>query len=755
MSSSGSLAGITFGGISSGIDTENIISRLAQLEQVPIQRMQQNQQRLQSKQGLYSSLKSQVSALNSAASQLNNSLAFQAVTASSSDTAVATLETNGANSSGSYSLTVTKLAQAHKINSAAQSNSSTPMGFTGTIVVNGKSIDIGSGDTLTAISQKINSVDSGVTASIIDGGTGQNFLTLTANKSGAASSIQLSDQSGSVLSNLGLVTGSTSIREAITNGATSVSFSSNSSTLASMMGGTGLGSKTVQINGTNVTLADTDSLADIASKINSAVSGVTATVRSTTDSKTNTTTYKLDIAGASATPTFTDSGNFLSSIGIVQKSYGNQLVQAQDAAYTLDGVNLTSSTNTITSTIPGATLTLLKGTVATPGTATLNLTKDISGIKSKITGLQSAYNNFIDYIKENSDFDKDTYQTGQLFGDPYANQIKNTVQSNLFKNFTGGTGTNTNLTALGFAFDKEGKLTLDDAKLTSALNNNLTQVANLFKPTGVSTNVNLTYVSSTTKTRESGSGQFAINVTQAATQMSIAANTAQTSNLASAETLTFTSGIFGSTPYSLSLTAGMSQAQVASTINNDSKLKDLVSASIVGGKLQISSRSYGATSSFTVTSNLAAAANNSGVGTAGQATVTAGLDVAGTINGEVATGQGQYLTGNTGNSTTEGLQIQYTGTTTGNIGSMQFNKGVAGTVNDMVDSFNNSTNGLFKTVNDQLQTQIDDISTNIKDLNTRLTKKTTDLRKTFAAMEQQISTYQQQGQRLSAINNAR
>jgi flagellar hook-associated protein 2 len=43
-------------------------------------------------------------------------------------------------------------------------------------------------------------------------------------------------------------------------------------------------------------------------------------------------------------------------------------------------------------------------------------------------------------------------------------------------------------------------------------------------------------------------------------------------------------------------------------------------------------------------------------------TVNNGNDVAGTMNGEAATGHGQVLTGNTGNASTEGLSVTYTGT---------------------------------------------------------------------------------------------
>ena len=54
-----SLSGITFGGLASGIDTESIISRLMQLEQIPIQRLQSRQAQILSNKNVYSQMRSQ------------------------------------------------------------------------------------------------------------------------------------------------------------------------------------------------------------------------------------------------------------------------------------------------------------------------------------------------------------------------------------------------------------------------------------------------------------------------------------------------------------------------------------------------------------------------------------------------------------------------------------------------------------------------------------------------------------------------
>lgn len=714
--------------------------------------MQQQQQLLQQKQQLYTQLKDKLGALNSAAASINNSLNFQAISASSTDTAVATLSNQSATNVGTYNLTVSQLAQAHKINSGAQSSATTAMNMQGNFVVNGKFIDVTANDTLTMISQKINSANVGVTASIIDGGAGKAYLTLTSSKTGASGAIQLADQTGGILSSLNLLSGSTTARSPITNGLESASFSSSTSTFASMMNTSGVGSRTVQVNGTNITMDDTDSLTSLAGKIN-ASGAATATVVSSTDSANNT-NYKLQITNSPGGVTLTDSQNTFTALGFLQQGYSNQLLAAQDANYTLDGLSLTSSTNTITGAIPGATLTLLKGTSTSPGTTTLNLTRDLDGIKSRIQGFADAYNGVVDFIKTYSAFDSKTYESGPLFGDSTAQQVISDISSRLFNSVPGGTGNYNNLANIGFGLDTDNKLTVDSSALTAALSNNLSQVANLFKATGISSNSNLNYISSTNKSKSSGAVSYAVNITQAATQTSTTAALAQSSNLTASETLTFVGGVFGSSPYSLILPSGLSQSGIVAAINGDAKLKTLIKAGTSSGKLVLSALQYGSVPSFTVTSDKVAATNNSGIGTAGQGVVTNGVDVSGTINGEAATGTGQFLTGATGNSTTEGLQIQYTGSTTGAIGSMQFNKGVAGTITDSISNFNDSINGIFATVNKSLQTQIDDITGNITSLQTKLTAKTQDLRVTFAKMEQAIASYQQQGSQLASITGS-
>lgn len=748
-----SLSGISFGGLSSGIDTDGIISRLIQLEQIPVGRLQQRQAEIQTQQAVYGQFRSKLQALSSAAGALNSSSVFNPVSASSSKTEVATITASSDAIAGIYNLTVSKLAQAHKVSSVAQADSTSALNKSGQFVVNGKAIQVDATDSLRTIAQKVNGAAAGVTASIIDGGAGSNYLTFTSNSSGAKNKVQLADLTGNtILSDLGVLSGAPTVREAITDGATSVVFAKNNEAVGTMMKGQALGAASFTINGStvNVNLA-TDNLQTIANSINAAVSGVNASVRSITEG--DTTTYKLDITGTAGTPTFADvSGNALAGLGIVQQSYGNPLVTAQDAAYTLDGVPLTSASNIITTAIPNATLTLIKANETTPETSTLSLTKDTAAVKEKVGAFKDAYNDAIDFIRTYSQFDKDTFASGPLFGDPVAGQLEEQVSSMIFASVPGLTGPYQNLTSIGFNVDEAGKLTLDDATLTTALSAAPNDVANLFKTSGVGSVNEIQYVSSTSKTVGSGAGSYVVDITQLATKGSYTGETAQTTNSVASEILTFTGAMLGTTPYALTINTGSSLSDTVNRINSDSKLKDLVLASIDGsGKLLIESKKYGTGGNLTVTSNLAAGTDNSGIGTTSAGTTVSGVNVAGTINGEAATGNGQFLVGNTGNSTTEGLQIQYIGNTLGIVGNISLRKGMGTQTNDLMSSFLDSVNGILTASDNTLKAQFDDLDDQIEDLNERIVVKETDLRLKFARMEEAISKIQSQASRLSSL----
>jgi flagellin len=154
---------------------------------------------------------------------------------------------------------------------------------------------------------------------------------------------------------------------------------------------------------------------------------------------------------------------------------------------------------------------------------------------------------------------------------------------------------------------------------------------------GSTDNANATFINAAAG---APTGTFAINVTAAGTRANTAAGTAQTAALAQNENLTI-NGV------SIALTAGETQAQVVSTINQYTGQTGVVAAiPSGGGATQLYTNQFGSGSKISVLSNVAAAGTSSGFGTT-QVNV-AGTDISGTIGGFASTGNGNVLTGTTG-----------------------------------------------------------------------------------------------------------
>src|SRR5262249_21152048 len=152
---------------------------------------------------------------------------------------------------------------------------------------------------------------------------------------------------------------------------------------------------------------------------------------------------------------------------------------------------------------------------------------------------KDAYNDAVDFIRSASQFDKDSFASGPLFGDPVAGQVEQNMTSMIFSNVAGLSGQYTNLSALGFSLDDDGELEIDDATLSNAISSAPNDISNLFRTTGVGSTDDIDYVSSGSKTVASGSGSYGVNITALATKGSYTALTGQTTASTESETLSF------------------------------------------------------------------------------------------------------------------------------------------------------------------------------------------------------------------------
>ncbi|MCU0316618.1 MAG: flagellar filament capping protein FliD [Fimbriimonadaceae bacterium] len=740
MSIGGSSSGIRFSGLSSGLDIDGIVSQLMRLESFPIQRIQNQQALLEARQEGYSQFRTRLNSLGASLSSLNTAGSFNPAKAGSSDATIADANAGSSAVAGSFSLRVDSLAQTHKVSSAAQASVGDSLNQNGTFILNGKAIAVTEVDSLQQVAAKINSASAGVTASVINGGQGQAFLTMTSAKSGVANAIQASDLTGSVLQSIGLFSGTAAVRDSGTgNQAISSGFSSATAILSTQLGSEKTG--VFSINGTDVAVNfATDSLQTLADRINSAGAGATATVVAVTES--GATKHRLQLTGANLNTALSDPDAMLGALGILQKPATTPLTSAADARYSLDGLSLTSPSNTITEVVPGVTINLKK-----EGTTTLNFTRDNDKVKQTIKQFQTAFNDVVGFVRENSKYDKDTQNSSLLFGDSNLAAAEAALGNMVFADV--GTGTYTNLTQIGFGLDSDGKLKLDESKLETALTQNPDAVRSLMMAAGSSTNPNLRFVSASNKTLPSPASGYSINITQVATKSKLTANEVPTGPNSGGEVLTFGGSLFGNASLTVTVDSGSNLSDLVNKINGDSRFKDLLVASIdQDGKLSLEAKRWGAAGGFTLVSNLEGA-GTSGVGLAPTA-YTLGVDVAGTINGEEATGNGQFLLGKTGNSNTEGLQIQYSGTTTGAIGNFTYTRGLSQSLLSQIDLFTDGVNGQLSAASKSIQDQIEDMTTRIKSMTDLLAIKEVTLREKFGRMEQLLGQMQSQGAQLSA-----
>ena len=175
------MATISSLGVGSGIDASSIITQLMAIEKQPLTNLQSAGSKIQTQISEVGKIKSAVSTLNDAAAKLASSDFWKTTTGSSSSSAVS-ITTSSSASAASYSVQVSSLARAQTIAAPAVASSTATLGA-GTLTLQSAAsgstpvaVTIEATDTLAAIRDKINSAGAGVTASILNDGSGARLM---------------------------------------------------------------------------------------------------------------------------------------------------------------------------------------------------------------------------------------------------------------------------------------------------------------------------------------------------------------------------------------------------------------------------------------------------------------------------------------------------------------------------------------------------------------------------------------------------
>jgi flagellar hook-associated protein 2 len=199
-----------------------------------------------------------------------------------------------------------------------------------------------------------------------------------------------------------------------------------------------------------------------------------------------------------ARPTGEDSGIAITQSGgdnglakLVYPTPGGltQLEPAADAELTIDGVPVTSTTNTVSGAIAGVDITLLKKNVAE--TTELTVGYDRAAARKTIDDLVKSYNAVVDAIKSVSSYNAETKEGGPLFGDAGVRNIVHQLRRELTSNVSGLTGPFDMLGEIGISADLNGKLSVNGTTLDAAFATNFDAIGELFAAEDVGVAVKL------------------------------------------------------------------------------------------------------------------------------------------------------------------------------------------------------------------------------------------------------------------------
>ncbi len=345
---------ISSAGIGSGLDVKSIVSQLVAVEKQPLVALQTAEASIQSKISTYGQIKSLVSTFADAASKLTLDSGWNNLTVASSNTSAVSATVSGYATTGDYSFSVSKLAQAQTSVSGAVA-SGTTLG-TGTITLTvgtGSPVTVNIGDTddtsLSGIASKINGAGAGVTASVVTDTTGQRLM----------------------------------LRSSTTGSANSFTVSATSS--GTSTGLSGLSFSTTQ--------------------------------------------------------------------------------NAQDTVAKINGVDVTSSTRTFSDTIPGLTFT---ASGVTTSDVDISVTADTATTTKNIQSFVDAYNAVNDLLSTDTAYDASTKTAGLLQGDSTTVGLENQLR-NMMTSVTKSGGAYSTLMDIGISMAQGGDLSVDSTKLTAAL----------------------------------------------------------------------------------------------------------------------------------------------------------------------------------------------------------------------------------------------------------------------------------------------
>ncbi|MDT3278727.1 flagellar filament capping protein FliD [Shewanella scandinavica] len=243
----------------------------------------------------------------------------------------------------------------------------------------------------------------------------------------------------------------------------------------------GEGSLAFGINGKSfsVDIAATDSLSDIAKKVNESSdnTGVTATV--ITSDAGSRLIFSSNKSGEDNQISIT--ANDTTGTGLNDMfGAGNisTLQDAKNAIIYIDNQKVTSQTNEVKNAIAGVTLNLADADVSK--TTTLKIEQDDDAVKTNVKAFVDAYNSLATAVDKMSSYDKEKKTAAALQGDSMIRSIESQLRSISSERVPTDSGSSIALYDIGIKTDRYGKLSVDDTKLNKVISEDMASVEALF-----------------------------------------------------------------------------------------------------------------------------------------------------------------------------------------------------------------------------------------------------------------------------------
>ena len=234
----------------------------------------------------------------------------------------------------------------------------------------------------------------------------------------------------------------------------------------------------------NVAVEDGNTLEDLRDAINAQKGGVTASIvndgsdtpyRLVLSSDATGTDSQITIDGDSDALDAAFGFNSTAADGSPGTDGMEQKVSAQDAELTVNGISITSQSNTVEGALQGVTLNL---TSTTESAETLSVSKDTESMTKAVKAFVDAYNSFQSTADNLTSYDSESDTAGTLLGNSTMRSIESRLRSVL--SYSDSEGTFSMLSDLGIERQLDGTLKVDDDKLSDAITSDSDAVSQFF-----------------------------------------------------------------------------------------------------------------------------------------------------------------------------------------------------------------------------------------------------------------------------------